>query len=570
MPIIVINLIKETTLFCAIVLSFIFIGFLSNGASAQTPFDCSTATEIPQAECEALVALYNSTDGPNWINNFGWLVTNTPCTTPWSGVVCTSGRVRLLDLSQNQLSGGIPTELVNLSDLHYFYLASNQLSGDIPPVLGQMSSLRAISLSNNQLTGSIPPELSDLSNLESLSLSGNQLSGDIPPELGRLPNLWRLHLADNLLSGHIPPELGDLSGLGHLFLNGNPALSGPLPSTLTNLLSLGLFYFNDTALCEPEDTVFQNWLSGINNLERTGVICTQADFICANVTEIPQTECEALVALYNSTDGPNWTDNAGWLLTDTPCTTPWYGVNCDSGHVDIINLAGNQLTGHVPPQLGNLANLERLFLWANPELSGPLPSTLTDLTLTHFFFSNTALCEPEVVEIQTWLFVIPNLERTGVTCTPADFICGIVNEVPQAECQALVSLYNSTAGANWTDNSGWLLTDTPCSTPWHGVNCHQEHVSSLSLYNNQLSGDIPPELGDLSGLVFLYLEYNQLTGEIPPALGDLSSLLGLRLEHNQLTGEIPPELGDLSSLTVLMLSHNQLISNIPSALTTTS
>jgi len=56
-----------------------------------TIFDCSQVSEIPQSECEALVILYQSTDGPNWAGNIDWLVTNRPCS--WSGVVCQQGHV---------------------------------------------------------------------------------------------------------------------------------------------------------------------------------------------------------------------------------------------------------------------------------------------------------------------------------------------------------------------------------------------------------------------------------------------------------------------------------------------
>ena len=86
----------------------------------------------------------------------------------------------------------------------------------------------------------------------------------------------------------------------------------------------------------------------------------------------------------------------------------------------------------------------------------------------------------------------------------------------------------------------------------------------MYLFSNQLTGEIPPELGGLSNLTELFLDDNQLTGEIPPELGRLSNLtLGLGLSDNQLTGEIPPELGRLSNLTQLWLYRNQLTGEIP-------
>lgn len=80
-----------------------------------------------------------------------------------------------------------------------------------------------------------------------------------------------------------------------------------------------------------------------------------AAFSCDCVTEIPKIECEALVALYDSTNGAGWTNKAGWLQTNTPCS--WYGSTCSQGHIQGLGLQQNQLTGAIAPQLGNLVNL---------------------------------------------------------------------------------------------------------------------------------------------------------------------------------------------------------------------
>ncbi len=87
------------------------------------------------------------------------------------------------------------------------------------------------------------------------------------------------------------------------------------------------------------------------------------------------------------------------------------------------------------------------------------------------------------------------------------------------------------------------------------------HVLRLSW--NQLTGQIPTELADLANLTQLHLGYNQLTGRIPPELGGLANLRGLSLNENQLTGEIPPELGALTRLEELWLGGNELTGRIP-------
>ena len=133
---------------------------------------------------------------------------------------------------------------------------------------------------------------------------------------------------------------------------------------------------------------------------------------------------------------------------------------------------------------------------------------------------------------------------------------------PEGDRAALIALYNATGGPNWLINNNWL-SDVPISE-WSGVTTDDNgRVTGLSLTDNGLTGEIPPELGRLSNLTELVLYGNQLTGEIPPELGGLSNLTLLHLGLNQLTGEIPPELGGLSNLTVLGLHLNQLTGEIP-------
>jgi hypothetical protein len=130
---------------------------VNNALMSNPNFSCSQVTEIPSTECEALVALYNSTDGDNWTNNSGWLETNTPC--GWKGVTCSGGHVSGIDLHNNQLTGSIPSKLGNLSNLTYLNLSLNSLTGSIPSELGNLSNLQTLRLSFNDLTGSIPSEL---------------------------------------------------------------------------------------------------------------------------------------------------------------------------------------------------------------------------------------------------------------------------------------------------------------------------------------------------------------------------------------------------------------------------
>ena len=146
--------------------------------------------------------------------------------------------------------------------------------------------------------------------------------------------------------------------------------------------------------------------------------------------------------------------------------------------------------------------------------------------------------------------------------------------IPATERAALIALYTNTDGDNWTDHSGWKtppLAEDGFSMPgtestWYGVSCGIAAVTSLYLWNNQLSGTIPAELGNLNNLRLLYLYGNELSGTIPSSLGNLTNLTYLYLYGNELSGTIPAELGNLANLTGLHLGSNQLTGTIPSSL----
>ncbi|KAM3206166.1 hypothetical protein ACQJBY_061688 [Aegilops geniculata] len=85
-----------------------------------------------------------------------------------------------IDLSFNQLTGGIPEEIAALDALINLNLSWNRLSGKIPNKLGALQALESLDLSRNMLSGGIPSSLSDLTYLSYLDLSDNNLTGRIP------------------------------------------------------------------------------------------------------------------------------------------------------------------------------------------------------------------------------------------------------------------------------------------------------------------------------------------------------------------------------------------------------
>ena len=135
---------------------------------------CTDGSESRREDAEALVALYNATDGLNWENNTNWL-TDAPIS-DWAGVTA----------SDKTVNGRSTGECVVRS----LRLSWNQLSGEIPAEMGNLSNLGSLDPSHNQLSGAIPAEMGNLLNPYSLDLSHNQLSGTIPAELGKIPVLF--------------------------------------------------------------------------------------------------------------------------------------------------------------------------------------------------------------------------------------------------------------------------------------------------------------------------------------------------------------------------------------------
>ena len=439
--------------------------------------------------------------------------------------------LKVLSLYGNELTGGIPAELGSLTNLERLYLSDNQLTGLIPTWLGSLTSLQELGLYDNDLTGEIPSQLGNLADLKVLSLYGNELTGGIPAELGSLTNLERLYLSDNQLTGLIPTWLGSLTSLQELGLYDND-LTGEMPSQLGNLADLKVLslYGNELTGGIPTE------LGSLTNLEELYLADNEL------TGEIP-TELDSLASLVKL---------ALWGNDLTGEIPSWLG---SLANLQVLSLSQNQLTGPIPPQLGSLANLERLWLHYN-ELSGVVPQTLAGLTMLEdfSFYNNLGLCAPIDDAFQTWLRGISIVY--GSSCAQAD----------SAEDRAvLVKIHSVTDGVNWLNNSNWLSDHL--TRQWYGITSDANgRVNGLFLRGNQLTGEIPAELGGLADLEVLSLAANGLTGEIPAELGNLTNLESLSLYQNQLTGEIPAELGRLTNLTLLYLSGNQVSGCVPASL----
>ncbi|MDE2663339.1 MAG: Ig-like domain-containing protein [Gemmatimonadota bacterium] len=487
----------------------------AGGASGEAEI-----TTVENPDRAALVALYEATDGPNWVSSDNWL-TEAPLG-EWYGVETDgSGRVVGLDLA-GKLDREAGEELVH------------GLAGTIPAEIGSLVNLKSLNLELNGLTGPIPPEVGELTSLTTLDLGYNNLNGPITPVLHNLVDLERLRLARNHLTGSLPHELGSLSGLEELDIWGND-LRDPIPDSFLALGSLRRFTFSSNAnLCAPGTADFVAWLVDIGWYG--GPYCHESDM-------------EVLARLYQSSGGPNWRYSGGWL--ETPVLDEWYGVTAGAlGRVATLDLSGNGLDGRLPPDLGSLEELTVLRVNDNA-LSGRLPHSLASLSLVELDYADTGLCAPPHASFQTWLSGITAHEGTSLACSPP------------SDREVLVAFYESTDGPNWINSRNWL-TDAPLGE-WYGINTDASgRVVQLNLFANNLAGQIPPELGDLATLEHLTLWRNNLSGQIPRELGELASLIRLVLSENEFTGPMPHELfGRLTSLRQLDLGDNDLSGRIP-------
>ncbi|URE00013.1 LRR receptor-like serine threonine-protein kinase [Musa troglodytarum] len=128
---------------------------------------------------------------------------------------------------------------------------------------------------------------------------------------------------------------------------------------------------------------------------------------------------------------------------------------------------------------------------------------------------------------------------------------------------ALLFVNNRLDASNILSLSG---CDDDCCQ-WRGGIIHlSRRVTALGLSDLDLSGSIPPDIGNLTLLQFLNLSHNHLQGQLPPELGNLLHLESLRLGSNRLTGEIPAEMGALHKLVILSLHDNNLTGRIPPSL----
>ncbi|KAF1001891.1 hypothetical protein AG4045_029846 [Apium graveolens] len=513
---------------------------------------------------------------PSWFESLPKLRTISLKNNSLAGTIPISlGNVRkleILSLAYNYFNGHIPEELGNLSKLWFLDLKYNQLTGSISNVIFNLSALTRVDLTGNGISGTLPLDMCHrLPKLEGFFISQNQFFGQIPSTLYKCKTLQYLSLSFNGFDGIIPREIGNLTMLNSLYLGGNQ-YTGSIPSEIGNLINLEIL--------------------NIKNGSLTGVIpCSIYNISSLKMLDF---SFNKLIGNISSSVG-NLQSLQEFYLAQNMLTG---GIPREIGNLTLLKLlylSSNNLTGSIPNEIGDLQTLEKLSIHENG-LTGIIPlkifnmSTLKMLDLTHNRLSGSL---PSRI-------YLPNLEElylgsNGLSGT-------IPSSISNASKLATLSLSsNSFTGSipNTIGNLRFLrrlllgennLTRESSSVELNFIssltNCQQLNLLSISLnqfngvipksignlstfltrfeaFGCKLKGEIPSEIGSLSGLEAILFDSNELTGQIPPTLQRLNNLARLYLEHNKLQGSIPNEICRLKNLGDLYLSDNRLNGSIP-------
>lgn len=257
---------------------------------AQFEFRCENVDEIPLAECEALVALYEANPNADMFEQ--WLTNHEPCF-EWQHVTCRDGHVAELDLEPNPWNNyqakvyrydpGIttmPPEIGNFKSLTKLDLSYNEFT-ELPPEIGELESLQILIFARNDLLTTLPPEIGNLSALEELILGGSTALVELPPEIGSLYTLKKLSIGLSDIA-ELPNEIGKLSELEHLSLVSNHSLTS-LPPEFGNLSKLSILHLIDNRLTSLPDT-----FGNLSSLQCLQIDQREIEFLPADLSNLSE------------------------------------------------------------------------------------------------------------------------------------------------------------------------------------------------------------------------------------------------------------------------------------------
>ncbi|RWR74161.1 putative leucine-rich repeat receptor-like protein kinase isoform X2 [Cinnamomum micranthum f. kanehirae] len=522
---------------------------------------------------------------------------------------CELRHLHHLDVRRNSYVGSIPQCFGNMNYLRILFLSGNQFTGTIPSsIFKNMTNLMIISASHNQFNDSISfstfANLSELAHidlsdnvrlevqtehphwvptfqLESLLLSNctlNKRGGNgIPTFISTQRSLKTLDLSHSFLKGTIPSWLLDNLTVGSLILRGN-LLKGPFPqSTRRNNSMLNELDVSDNKifgeLPSNMDTLFPNLIVfNMSKNELQGTIpvsisklqtLQMLDLSQNNLSgEMPHglisrnnTSLEYLRLSNNKLHGnilskfSNMTELVVLLLDNNGFTGTIASNMLSSPSLKILDLSKNNLSGFIPSWLSFLMNLAILHLDGN-FFNGPIPSEVCQMQNLHILdLSNNKIsgsipsCLPN---ISSWM---------------KEISIDVDISVEILYFRMLYSLDGTNYARSINTRVTTILTTKGMILTYEGLPLSLMTIIDLSL--NQLTGNIPSQMGHLKTLHSLNLSDNFLSGPIPESFQNLESIESLDLSHNKIVGTIPPQMVQLYKLSAFNVSSNNLSGAIP-------
>ncbi|KAL8512180.1 hypothetical protein ACS0TY_018583 [Phlomoides rotata] len=322
----------------------------------------SSAQLLPDAEVQALRAISSK------LHNTYWNLSPSSCTVGfnrtfvvgdiYSGVACncstTTCHVTRIHLKGLNLTGSLPEELVQLTQLQEIDFSRNYLNGSIPAIFGQLRVV-IMAFLGNRLSGAIPAEIGNITTLESLVLEDNLLEGNLPQNLGNLSNLKKLQLSANNFNGTIPESFGRLRNLDNFRIDGS-RIEGKIPDFIGNWTKLIRLDMQGTSMEGPIPASIS---------------------LLKNLTMLRISDLKGPTMSFPNLQ--NFTAMERLILKNCSITgaiPPYLGDFTELKHLD---LSFNSLNGVIPPTLQNLAPLNFMFLSHN-SLTGEVPGWILDST----------------------------------------------------------------------------------------------------------------------------------------------------------------------------------------------
>ncbi|KAF2301379.1 hypothetical protein GH714_023467 [Hevea brasiliensis] len=290
-----------------------------------------------------------------------------------------------LEISNNNITGQLPKEFgLVLSNLVYINISRNSFHGIVPFSIGEVRGLLLMDLSNNNFSGALPGSmLGNCTDLNALYLSNNNFSGMIGVDINADPSVIDISnnkLSGNALQGHIPNQLCQLRDVHIMDLSRN-ALFGSIPSCFNNMS-----FSKNASFGDLED---HNFSVPFRSLEvavfpyifSLGLDVT--DFFHWSHSPFVKVEF-AMKYRYNIYKGDIINLVAGIDLSCNDLTGHIPQEIGDLHEILSLNLSHNHLSGFIPVSFSNLKSLESLDLSYN-NLSGEIPNQLVELNFLEIF-----------------------------------------------------------------------------------------------------------------------------------------------------------------------------------------